>query len=106
MVGRALSDEQVQAAAAATGRLTLQQQRLLADLLRLRQLVNKAAAKFDQQRLTAFLDAAACGEVEVVQSMLRQGMSPDSADYDGELEPSHEELLVSSAACTTDLLCE
>eukprot|EP00775_Hariotina_reticulata_P003994 gene3994-4245_t len=82
-VGKALSDEQVQAAAAATGQLTLQQQRLLADLLRLRQLVNKAAAKFDQQRLTAFLDAAAHGEVEVVQSMLRQGMSPDSADYDG-----------------------
>eukprot|EP00775_Hariotina_reticulata_P002549 gene2549-2852_t len=49
----------------------------------LEQLVNKAAAKFDQQRLTAFLDAAADGELDIVQSMLRQGMNPDSADYDG-----------------------
>ncbi|WIA21138.1 hypothetical protein OEZ85_005449 [Tetradesmus obliquus] len=78
------SDDQLQAAAAAASAgLTVQQQRLLADLLRLRQLVNKAAAKFDQQRLTAFLDAAAAGEVEVVQDMLRQGMSPNTADYDG-----------------------
>uniref|UniRef100_A0A383VF86 Cyclic nucleotide-binding domain-containing protein n=1 Tax=Tetradesmus obliquus TaxID=3088 RepID=A0A383VF86_TETOB len=78
------SDDQLQAAAAAASAgLTMQQQRLLADLLRLRQLVNKAAAKFDQQRLTAFLDAAAAGEVEVVQDMLRQGMSPNTADYDG-----------------------
>jgi hypothetical protein len=78
------SDDQLQAAAAAAStNLTVQQQRLLADLLRLRQLVNKAAAKFDQQRLTAFLDAASAGEVEVVQDMLRQGMSPNTADYDG-----------------------
>jgi hypothetical protein len=78
------TDDQLQAAAAAaSANLTVQQQRLLADLLRLRQLVNKAAAKFDQQRLTAFLDAAAAGEVEVVQDMLRQGMSPNTADYDG-----------------------
>jgi hypothetical protein len=78
------SDDQLQAAAAAaSANLTVQQQRLLADLLRLRQLVNKAAAKFDQQRLTAFLDAASAGEVEVVQDMLRQGMSPNTADYDG-----------------------
>jgi hypothetical protein len=78
------TDDQLQAAAAAaSANLTVQQQQLLADLLRLRQLVNKAAAKFDQQRLTAFLDAAAAGEVEVVQDMLRQGMSPNTADYDG-----------------------
>jgi hypothetical protein len=78
------SDDQLQAAAAAaSANLTVQQQRLLADLLRLRQLVNKAAAKFDQQRLTAFLDAASAGEVEVVQDMLRQGMSANTADYDG-----------------------
>lgn len=78
------SDEQLQAAAAAAAdQLTLQQQSLLFDLLKIRQLVNKAAAKFDQQRLTAFLDAAAAGEVDVVQDMLRQGMSPNTSDYDG-----------------------
>jgi hypothetical protein len=45
--------------------------------------VNKAAAKYDQQRLSAFLDAAASGDVDVVQDMLRQGMAPNTADYDG-----------------------
>lgn len=47
------------------------------------QLVNKAAAKFDQVQLTSFLDAAANGDVDVVQDMLRQGMNPNTADYDG-----------------------
>lgn len=47
------------------------------------QLVNKAAAKFDQMQLTSFLDAAANGDVDVVQDMLRQGMNPNTADYDG-----------------------
>lgn len=31
------------------------------------QLVNKAAAKYDQMQLTSFLDAASTGEVDVVQ---------------------------------------
>jgi ankyrin repeat protein len=52
-------------------------------LLCLLQLVNKAAAKFDQMQLTSFLDAAASGDVDVVQDMLRQGMNPNTADYDG-----------------------
>jgi hypothetical protein len=43
--------------------------------------VNKAAAKYDQMRLTAFLDAAARGDVDGVQDMLRQGMDANSADY-------------------------
>lgn len=47
------------------------------------QLVNKAAAKYDQMQLTSFLDAAATGDVDVVQEMLRQGMNPNTADYDG-----------------------
>ena len=47
------------------------------------QLVNKAAAKYDQVQLTSFLDAAANGDVDVVQDMLRQGMNPNTADYDG-----------------------
>jgi len=47
------------------------------------QLVNKAAAKYDQMQLTSFLDAAATGDVDVVQDMLRQGMNPNTADYDG-----------------------
>jgi ankyrin repeat protein len=47
------------------------------------QLVNKAAAKFDQMQLTSFLDAAANGDVDVVQDMLRQGMNPNTSDYDG-----------------------
>lgn len=49
----------------------------------LAQLVNKAAAKFDQMQLTSFLDAAANGDVDAVQDMLRQGMNPNTADYDG-----------------------
>ena len=47
------------------------------------QLVNRAAAKYDQMQLTSFLDAAANGDTDVVQDMLRQGMNPNSADYDG-----------------------
>lgn len=81
---RLYSDEEVQAVAAALpAPLSVQQQRLLADLLRLKRLVNKAAAKFDQMQLTSFLDAAANGDVDVVQDMLRQGMNPNTADYDG-----------------------
>jgi ankyrin repeat protein len=45
--------------------------------------VNKAAAKYDQMQLTSFLDAAANGDTDVVQDMLRQGMNPNTADYDG-----------------------
>lgn len=34
-------------------------------------------------QLTSFLDAAANGDVDVVQDMLRQGMNPNTCDYDG-----------------------
>lgn len=34
-------------------------------------------------RLASFLDAAANNDADVVQDMLRQGMSANTADYDG-----------------------
>jgi hypothetical protein len=63
--GQHAADEALLASVSAAGFLTLQQQQLFADLLRLRQLVNKAAARMDQRRLDAFLDAAAANELEV-----------------------------------------
>ncbi|KIY93007.1 ankyrin 2,3/unc44-like protein [Monoraphidium neglectum] len=63
--------------------LTLQQQRIVGDLLRLRQLVHKAVSKMDQSQLEALLYAAGSGEAEAVQALLRQGMSPDSANAEG-----------------------
>jgi len=124
--------------------LTLQQQRIVADLMRLRQLVHKAVSKMDQRwvgwfgwvgwvgwvacvlclllslplapcqhpkivmsticthlnatqhtpnptpnprpnnsRLEALLFAAASGDADAVQGLLRQGMSPDSANAEG-----------------------
>ncbi|GBF99447.1 hypothetical protein Rsub_11933 [Raphidocelis subcapitata] len=63
--------------------LTLQQQRAVADLMRLRQLVHKAVSKMDQSRLEALLYAAGSGEADAVQGLLRQGMSPDSANAEG-----------------------
>jgi hypothetical protein len=39
--------------------------------------------KVDDKRTFEFLNTAAQGDVESLRTMLRQGLSPDTADYDG-----------------------
>jgi ankyrin repeat protein len=64
--------------------LTVAQQRLCADLVRLRQMVRRAAARHDLSRVQALLTAAAAGDADTVAALVtRGGMPPDAADYEG-----------------------
>jgi hypothetical protein len=60
-----------------------EQSRAMEDLIRLRQLVQKAVAKMDASRTEALLHAAAEDDVDTVQTLLQQGMKVDTRDYDG-----------------------
>ncbi|KAK9840789.1 hypothetical protein WJX81_004819 [Elliptochloris bilobata] len=68
---------------AAAGDLSPTQQQCLAQLMRLRHLVSATIAKQDEDRTQRFLFAASRGDGATVRSMLEQGFSADSADYDG-----------------------
>ena len=63
--------------------LSAEQTRALEDLMRLKQLVQKAVAKMDASRTEALLHAAAEDDVDTVQTLLQQGMKVDTRDYDG-----------------------
>jgi ankyrin repeat protein/CRP-like cAMP-binding protein len=82
-LGAATANDQ-EAAQPAQQQLTVAQQRLCADLVRLRQMVRRAAARHDLSRVQALLTAAAGGDADTVAALVtRGGMPPDAADYEG-----------------------
>jgi ankyrin repeat protein len=58
------------------------QRAALGDLLRVRSAATALAARFDEERTTAWLYAAARGAVPVLRTMLAEGTNVDAADFD------------------------
>ncbi|BDA49938.1 probable potassium channel AKT2 [Coccomyxa sp. Obi] len=71
-----------QSASAIPG-LTHRQEMAMANLLRVRAMVQQTLARQDAERTNQFLYAASQGDVAKIRQMLHQGFAPDSADYDG-----------------------
>ena len=65
------------------GGLSAAQERALADAIRVRALAASALARADERRTQEFLSAASRGDTSVIRLMLQQGISANSADYDG-----------------------
>ncbi|CAL8465533.1 g5069 [Coccomyxa elongata] len=63
--------------------LTHRQEMAMANLLRVRAMVQQTLARQDAERTNQFLYAASQGDVAKIRQMLHQGFAPDSADYDG-----------------------
>ncbi|KAK9903334.1 hypothetical protein WJX75_003130 [Coccomyxa subellipsoidea] len=62
--------------------LTHRQEMAMANLLRVRSMVQQTLARQDAERTNQFLYAASQGDVAKIRQMLHQGFAPDSADYD------------------------
>ncbi|CAL5221935.1 g4209 [Coccomyxa viridis] len=63
--------------------LTHRQEQAMANLLRVRTVVQQTLARQDAERTNQFLHAASSGDVAKIRQMLQQGFAADSADYDG-----------------------
>ena len=68
---------------AARSAMTAVQERVLADMLRVRALAASTLARSDERRTLEFLSAASRGDISTLRVMIQQGFNANAADYDG-----------------------